>query len=187
MGAATDVGGSSVLAVGNLADLVPAQGVENGALFVYAVPGAFGLDAHASALVPFLSKPVKTEHIAFFSGPGGTARAAVRFVNTTGQTLPAGTIAVFGAGGFVGETALDRLKPGERRVLQIGNDLDAEVVTKASHRTEESKRVTFENDRLEEHFLATTKQSWELENRGGNPRTIYVLSLIHISEPTRPY
>ena len=102
------------------------------------------------------------------------ARAAVRFVNRTGQTLPAGTLAVYGAGGFAGETALDRLKPGDRRFLQVGNDLDAEVTTKTSDRAEESKRLTFRNSRLEEHFLATTKQTWELENRGGAARTFYV-------------
>jgi len=169
-----EVGASSVLSVGNLADLAPAQGVENGALFVFAMPGAFVLDAHSSALVPILDKPVKTENIAFFASAGGTARAAVRFVNTTGQTLPAGTLAVFGSGGFAGETALDRLKPGDRRFLQVGNDLDAEVTSKTSDRTEESKRLTFRNNRLEEHFLATTKQTWELENRGGAARTFYV-------------
>ena len=169
-----EVGASSVLSVGNLADLAPAQGVENGALFVFTMPGAFVLDAHSSALVPILDKPVKTENIAFFASAGGTARAAVRFVNTTGQTLPAGTLAVFGAGGFAGETALDRLKPGDRRFLQVGNDLDAEVTTKTSDRGEESKRLTFRNSRLEEHFLATTKQTWELENRGGAARTFYV-------------
>jgi len=124
--------------------------------------------------VPFLSKPVQTENIAFFSSPGSSARAAVRFVNSTGQTLPAGTLAVFGAGGFWGETLLDRLKPGERRFLQIGNDLDAEVTTKDSERTEESKRLTFSRDRLEEHFLATSKLGWELENRGGAARMFYV-------------
>ena len=169
-----EVGASSVLSVGNLADLAPAQGVENGALFVFAMPGAFVLDAHSSALVPIMDKPVKTENIAFFASAGGTARAAVRFVNSTGQTLPAGTLAVFGAGGFAGETALDRLKPGDRRFLQVGNDLDAEVTSKTSDRTEESKRLTFRNGRLEEHFLATTKQTWELENRGGAARTFYV-------------
>jgi hypothetical protein len=175
MGAtATDTGRSSVLSVGNLADLAPAQGVENGAQFVYAVPGAFALEAHASALVPFLGKAVHTEDIAFFSGPGSGARAAVRFVNSTGQTLPAGTLAVFGAGGFAGETMLDRLKPGERRFLQVGNDLDAEVATKDSDRKEESKRLTFARDRLEEHFLATSNLTWELENRGGSARTFYV-------------
>jgi hypothetical protein len=169
-----EVGASSVLSVGNLADLAPAQGVENGALFVFSMPGAFVLDAHSSALVPILDKPVKTENIAFFASPGGSARAAVRFVNTTGQTLPAGTLAVFGAGGFAGETALDRLKPGDRRFLQVGNDLDAEVTTKTSDRSEESKRLTFRNNRLEEHFLATSKNTWELENRGGAARTFYV-------------
>jgi hypothetical protein len=176
MGASSssEVGGSSVLSIGNLADLVPAQGVENGAFFVYAMPGAFALDAHASALVPFLSKAVKTENIAFFGGPGGTARAAVRFVNTTGQTLPAGTLAVFASGGFSGETSLDRLKPGERRFLQFGTDLDAEVVAKTSDHKEEAKRVTFNGDRLEEHFLSTTVYGWELENRGATARTFYV-------------
>ena len=49
-----EVGASSVLSVGNLADLAPAQGVENGALFVFAMPGAFVLDAHSSALVPIM-------------------------------------------------------------------------------------------------------------------------------------
>ncbi len=170
----TDTKSSSVLSVGNLADLAPAQGVENGAQFVYAVPGAFALDAHASALVPFLSKPVQTENIAFFGGPGSGGRTAVRFVNSTGQTLPAGTLAVFGSGGFAGETLLDRLKPGERRFLQVGNDLDAEVSAKQSDRKEESKRLTFAKDRLEEHFLATSKLGWELENRGGAARTFYV-------------
>lgn len=170
----TQEGGSSVLAVGNLAELAAGKGVENGALFVYSVPGGFDLDAHASALVPFVQKAVKTENIAFFSGPNTTARAAVRFVNSTGQTLPTGTLSVFGAGGFSGETSLDRLKPGERRFLQIGNDLDTEVVSKKSERKEEPKRLTFTRDRLEEHFLATTTSTWELENRGVGARTLYV-------------
>lgn len=175
MGAvSTETGGSSVLSVGNLADVAAGKGVENGALFVYGVPGAFALESHASALVPFVSKPVKTENIAFFGSPGSSARAAIRFVNTTGQTLPAGTIAAFGAGGFSGESSLDRLKPGDRRFLQIGNDLDAEVAAKTSDRKEESKRLTFREDRLEEHFIATTNLSWELENRGGAARTFYV-------------
>lgn len=176
MGATTGTqeGASNLLAVGNLAELAAGKGVENGALFVYSVPGAFDLEAHASALVPFVQKAVKTESIAFFSGPNTTARAAVRFVNATGQTLPTGTLSVFGAGGFSGETSLDRLKPGERRFLQIGNDLDTEVVTKKSDRKEEPKRLTFGRDRLEEHFLATTTSTWELENRGTTARTVYV-------------
>ena len=93
---------------------------------------SFSLPARSSALVPFVNKAVEVESIAFFGGVGATARAAIRFVNGTGQTLPPGTLAVFGGGGFTGETSLDRLKPGERRFLEIGNDLDAEVTEKKS-------------------------------------------------------
>jgi hypothetical protein len=166
---------SALLDVGNLADLVPASGVEQGALFVYAVPGGLAIEAHASALVPFLQRSVSVESVAFFAEPGATGRAAVRFVNTTGQTLPTGTVAVFGAGGFAGETSLDRLKPGERRLLQIGNDLDAQLTRKKAQQREESKRLTFDNDEVSEHFLRTTDETWELENRGGATRTFYAI------------
>jgi hypothetical protein len=166
---------SSLLSVGNLADLAPAHGAEQGALFVYSVPFAFSLAARSSALVPFVNKSVEVEQIAFFAQVGGTARAAIRFVNGTGQTLPPGTISVFAGGGFVGETALDRLKPGERRFLEIGNDLDAEVTETKSIAMDESKRLTFESDRLEEHFVRTNELAWQFENRSGAARTFYVV------------
>ena len=99
-----------------------------GALFVYAIPGGLSLEARASAIVPFVQRAVSVESAAFFDGPGSSARAAIRFVNTTGQTLPTGTIAVFGGGRL---HRRDVSRPAQARraedSLQIGNDLDAEV------------------------------------------------------------
>ena len=171
---ADSLGASSVLSVGNLAELAPASGTEQGALFVYAVPTAFSLPARSSALVPFVKKNVEVESISFFGSVGEKGRATLRFVNGTGQTLPSGTISVFSGGGFTGETSLDRLKPGERRFLEIGNDLDTEVTEKKSQKKEESKRLTFDFDRMEEHFIRASELSWEVENRSGQPRTFYV-------------
>lgn len=167
-------GSSSVLGVGNLAALSPANGAENGALFVYAIPAPFSLDAHESALVPFVDRRLEAEPVAWLSAVGESARSAIRFVNATGQTLPGGTVSVFAAGGFAGETSLDRLKPGERRFLQIGNDLDTEATRKQSRVGEESKRLTFDDGRLQEHFLRTTEETWEVENRSGSARTMMV-------------
>jgi hypothetical protein len=166
--------GSSLLDVGNLADLAPAAGVEQGALFVYTLPGGFSLDAHSSALVPFVQRTVSAESIAFFNGAGEPGRAAIVFVNSTGQTLPTGTVSVFGGGGFTGETSLDRLKPGERRFLQIGSDLDAEVTADKSQSHDEAKRLSIVGEALAEHFLRTTTTTWKLENRGGATKTFYV-------------
>lgn len=178
MGATTvsdqTIGRSALLAVGNLASIAIASGVENAALFTYTVDKPFSLDARSSALVPFMSTKVEIETLAWFSAADASARAAVRFTNTTGQTLPAGTLAVFASGGFIGETTLDRLKPGERRFVQIGNELDVEVSHKKTTTHEEHKRLTFDSGRLEEHFLRKSQIAYELENRGGAPRALYV-------------
>jgi hypothetical protein len=170
----TSTGSSALLSVGNLAEVATASGMENGALFTYTVEKPFSLDAHSSALVPFMQKSVDIEALVWLADVSATARNAVRFRNTTGQTLPAGTLAVFAAGGFAGETALDRLKPGERRFVQFGNELDAEVSEKKVTAVEVSKRLTFDKDRFEEHFLRTSKITYELENRAATARAFYV-------------
>jgi hypothetical protein len=167
---------SSLLAVGDLAGVAKATGVEAGALFVYSMPTALALRAHASALVPFLSQGVDAAPIAWVdSRSSAPARCAIRFVNTTPQTLPAGTLAVFSDGGFAGESSLDRLKPGERRFITYGADLDVEAEqARAPGVVEKVQRLTFAADRLTEHFLRTTDAAWRLENRSGQPRSVYV-------------
>ncbi len=167
-------GSSSLLGIGNLANIAQAAGTEAGALFVYSLATPLGLRRHASALVPYLQQRVESESIAWIDGKTTHARSAVRFVNATTQTLPPGTIAFFADGGFAGESALDRMKPGERRFLQFGADLDVELHTTPKGTTSQTKRVTFANDHVIEHFIRTTDATFGLENRSGRPRAIYV-------------
>ncbi len=168
------VGESSLLEVGDLAGIAQAKGVESGALFVYGMPTPLALRAHASALVPFLQQSVEAEPIAWFESAGATARSAVRFVNSTTQTLPPGTMAFFGGGGFSGESAIDRLRPSEKRFLTFGADLDAIATQSVISVDDRVERLTFLGDQLSEHFRRTTDSEWTLENRGGLPRTMVV-------------
>ena len=127
--------------------------------------------------MPFLQQPVDVESIAWVDPPGQPARAAVRFVNSTTQTLPAGTISFFADGGFAGESALDRLKPGERRFVRFGADLDVTVEAlpeKGKPTTDATERLTFAEGTLVEHFLRTTDTMYRFENRSGRPRAIYL-------------
>jgi hypothetical protein len=175
-GAGTGGGSSSVvsgaLAVGNLADIARADGVESGALFVYSLAEPLDLGAHASALVPFVQQAVDARPLALFESPGASARAAVRFVNSTAQTLPAGPIAFFAAGGFAGEAALDRLKPRERRFIQFGADLDVELSVQTEASTEELRKLGYEAGALTEHFLRRSRRMLAIENRSGQERTV---------------
>lgn len=166
---------SSLLGVGDLASVSKATGVEAGALFVYGMPGTLELRAHASALVPFLSDAIEAEPIAWVDElRTDRARSAVRFVNSTSQTLPAGTIAFFSDGGFAGESGLDRLKPRERRFLTYGLDLDVEATSHGANVVENVQRVTFRGSQLREHFLRTTDVEWSIENRSGQARAVYL-------------
>lgn len=178
-GAGSGVGSSSVLKVGDLAIIGQATGAEAGALFVYGLPDRLALRAHASALVPFLQQPIDAESIAWVDRVGEPARSAVRFVNSTSQTLPGGTIAFFGDGGFAGESGLDRLKPGERRFVRFGADLDVEVgVTPGSRAGDATERLTYARGTLVEHFLRTLDTSYSFENRSARPRAVYLV--LHI-------
>lgn len=167
-------GESSLLEVGDLAGVASAQGVEAGVLFSYTLANGLDMRPHGSALVPFLGAKVDAERITWLASPSDTARAAVRLVNSTAQTLPGGPVAFFADGGFAGEGAIDRLKPKERRFLRFGADLDVELKVDRSDRKAVVKRVTFQNDALVEHSLRTTVSEWALQNRSGTGRRVYV-------------
>ncbi len=174
IGVASGTSSSSLLGVQGLADTQEAKGVEAGALFSYALAEPLQLRAHGSALVPFVQRPIEAEQITWLDRVGATARTAVRLVNTTQQTLPVGTMAFFVRGGFAGESSIERLKPGEKRFVRYGVDLDVEVREERSRTTDAVKRLTFDAGTVTEHFLRTRVFDYELENRSGQPRTLCI-------------
>ena len=96
-------------------------------------------------------------------------------MNSTQQTLPAGTIAIFEAGGFAGESGLDRLKPAERRFITYGS-LTSTSSSASLHGTSSGGtpapdlRARGRSDRLEEHYLRTSDDTYALEDRRQGPR-----------------
>jgi hypothetical protein len=167
---------SSMLEVGNLASVAAAAGVEAGALFVYTLGEPVDLRARGSALVPFAQQRINALSIAWVDAAGSPARSAVRFINSTQQTLPPGTIAFFGDGGFAGESALPRLKPDETRYITYGLDLDVELThtTRGNGVVEEPKRLVWDKRAkvLHEHFLRTSDFTYEIKNRSAHARTV---------------
>jgi hypothetical protein len=165
---------SDELNIGNLAALAPAEGVEAAALFRYTLPSKLSLRAHASALVPFLDSPIKVRRVAWFATGADAAQSALHVTNDTSQTLPAGTLAVFGDGGFAGEALLSRSKPHESHLLSYGLDLDVELERKPGTTSDAPKLFTFEGERLLQHYLRRRSESLTLTNRSGSVRTVYV-------------
>jgi hypothetical protein len=171
-----DAAESSLLAVGNLAGLASSTGAEAGALFHYALERPVDLRAHGSALLPFANEALKVTRIAYVPKPGEPARTGAHVRNTTQQTLPAGPISVFASGGFAGETALARTKPGETRILEFGFDLDLELEQSATSASEEPRVLVYKADgkSLTEHFVRKTTITYALINKSSRARKVYL-------------
>jgi hypothetical protein len=165
---------SNQLDVGNLAALVPAEGVEATAMFRYSLPTKLALAAHGSALVPFLDTAIEVRQIAWFSGESEAAASALHLTNDTHQTLPGGTLAIFGDGGFAGESLLPRSKPHESHLLAYGVDLDIELKRDRGISREESRLFSFEHETLEQHYVRRRTETLTLRNRSGRARVVYV-------------
>jgi hypothetical protein len=166
---------SSLLELGNLARIASAEGREAHALFVYEGSRRIDLRAHRSALIPFLHTTIDATRITWFDAlADGHGRHALRFVNATAQTLPEGTLAVFDHGGFAGEAMLERLKPGERQFVQVGEDLDVELRVNQQKTREQVERLVISAGMVEVHFVRTKEEAIELRNRSSSAREVHL-------------
>jgi len=171
-GASEDIGDD--FTIGNLAGVATADGAENGALFRYTLADKLELAAHASALVPFLGERLTARTIALVAAPGSDARSAVYVTHGGEQTLPPGTIAVFGDGGFAGEAALPRLKPHATATLEYGADLDVSLAQVADEQHDEPRALGFERSAVVEHYVRHHHVTDHVENRSGAPRSVFL-------------
>lgn len=172
----SSTGSSDLLAVGNLAALAAGQGRETKTVFVYGAAEPLDLAAGRSAMVPFVQSSMDSAAITWMDDFRlAAARHAVRVLNDTSQTLPEGTLSVFADGGFSGETVLPRLKPGERRFLEIGDDPDTEFTEIERTIEETPQRLVYRGDRLQEHVLRRSTVTFDLVNRSGQPRHVHVV------------
>lgn len=167
-------GGVGEPSIGDLALFAQATGEESQSLFVYKLATPVNLDAHHSALVPVLSRRVDAEPITWCASDMQVLSAA-RLLNDTGQTLPAGTVAFFDAGGFAGESGFDRLKPGEQTFPVYGVDLDVDVQRDKRQVDEELLRVTRVNETLVQSLIQVSEIDVVIDNRSGLDRSVYVV------------
>ncbi|MDI1451521.1 hypothetical protein [Polyangium sp. 6x1] len=167
-------GSSTVLSVGDLAQVAEAEGMEAGALFRYSLPIPIDLRAHGSALLPFLQQSISARRIVWFGSVDDVGRSAARIKNDTKQTLPAGPISFFADGGFAGEAQIDRLKPSESRFIAFGTDIDVELTQNNMLVTDEVQLVELQGEQLTEHFIRHTRVDYTIENRSGGARTVFL-------------
>ncbi len=115
-----------------------ADGAATGATFAYRVREPVSVGRFESVLVPILTADVEAPRASFHDGTAGRSPLqAVRLVNDTGLHLAAGPVALFDAGGFVGNALLGDVPAGDERWLSHAVDLGVEVSAETSGEPEQ--------------------------------------------------
>lgn len=155
----------------------PAAVSEAGDLFLYAVKEPVVLGPRKSALLPIVDGATNAERVTVID-ESGAAFTGVRLENTTALTLEGGTLSVFADAAYAGETQIDRVKPGEVRVLKHGEDLDLEL-SRSQRREEGAPRKASISGLEGARVLELTRvdrlvHTLALNSRAAVPRTVLV-------------
>ncbi len=153
-----------------------ATGSEVGDLFEYRIDQPVTVRRDRSALIPILQTKMAGERVSIFNE---TVRADRPFggmllENTSPLTLEDGSMTVIDGDAYAGEALMERLKPGEKRLISFALDLG----TLASVRVKEDRNPTFlikvVGGVFQAHYYRTTEKIYRLTNQTDRPRVVYV-------------
>lgn len=166
--------GSTLLWAGDLARAAGVVPVARETTSVFRVDSTLDLAPQHSAMVPFMDAAVAASAIVWFDELDAQAERAIRVSNNTRKPLPAGPLAVYGRGGFLGEAMLEDLKPGDRQFARIADEPDASIKSTRTTTAREIRHVEFDGDGLSSHYFQTSTRQVSFNNQSGRQRRAYV-------------
>jgi hypothetical protein len=153
------------------APIAPAAVSEAGDLFIYTVRALVDLGPRKSALLPIIDSPLNAEEVSIIDHPG-TISNGVRIANDSAVILEGGVVSVFNDGAFAGEAQIDRVKPGEVRVVAHGEDLDVEVKQSGAHTFGEAQLVKRAGEMIGVQRIDQSMHDLDLTSRSDRPRVL---------------
>ncbi len=141
---------------------------------VFSLDQRISIAAQHSAMVPFLKAQLEGIPVLWFNDFDAQARRAVAVSNVTPYTLPAGPLAVFSSGGFMGEAVLETLQPGARQFALIGDEPESRVRASTQRSTRTPLHVDYRNGALRVHSRRVTTATLVFNNQTGTGQRAYV-------------
>jgi hypothetical protein len=166
------------------AEISTAQATRVEDYFEYRFPFPIRLGGRQSALLPFLDKPIKAERVSIYkSGVDRDHPLNGAWVeNNADVPLEPGPVTFFQGGRYAGETVIEYLSRGERRLVSYGVDYDVQAQTQRSSRPETISRTTSSKGVLTVHRDSVQTTSYKFRNKGQEAKTII---LEHPRNPQR--
>ena len=160
-----------------------ATGGEVGDLFEYKIDQPVTVPHDRSALIPILQTRMDGERVSIYNEATRRDRpmGGMLLKNTSSLTLEDGSMTIIDGDAYAGEALMERIKPGEQRLISFALDLGTLVTA----RLKEDRMPTFQvrviNGVFQAHYHQTTKKVYTLTNQTDKPRVVV------IEHPVRAY
>lgn len=154
-----------------------AEGEEVGDLFEYQIAQPVTVKRDRSALIPILQTRMEGTRVSIFNAATQRNRpmSGMLLKNTSQLTLEDGALTVIDGNAYAGESLMERLKPGEQRLVSFALDLG----TLATVREEDEDKspaymIRIAGGTLYAYYYGREKKVYTLTNQTDKPRVVYV-------------
>ena len=153
-----------------------ATGGEVGDLFEYRIDQPVTVPRDRSALIPILQTRMEGERVSIFdeSAHGGRPLGGMLLKNNSTLTLEGGSITVIDGDAYAGEALMERLKPGEERLISFSLDLGTLVSAKTKADRSPAFLVKALNGVFEAYYFQTSAKTYTITNQTDKPRVVFV-------------
>jgi hypothetical protein len=153
-----------------------AEGEEVGDLFEYQIAQPVTVKRDRSALIPILQTRMDGARVSIFNEATGRSRpmGGMLLKNTSQLTLEDGSLTVIDGNAYAGESLIERLKPGEQRLVSFALDLGTLVTVRKDEDDSPVYLVRITNGTLHAHYYSREKKVYTLTNQTDRPRIVYV-------------
>jgi hypothetical protein len=153
-----------------------AAGEEVGDLFEYQIAQPVTVRRDRSALIPILQTRMEGSRVSVFNEATRRNRplSGMLLKNTSPLTLEDGALTVIDGNAYAGESLMERLKPGEQRLVSFALDLSTLVTVREEEDRAPAYMVRITDGTLYAHYYGREKKLYTLTNQTDHPRTVYI-------------
>ena len=153
-----------------------ATGNEVGDLFEYRIDQPVTVPRDRSALIPILQTRMEGERVSIYNESARQDRpmGGILLKNTSPLTLEGGALTVIEGDAYAGEALMERLKPGEQRLISFELDLGTLVTARAKEKRAPTFLVRAVNGVFQAHYHQTNQKIYVVTNQTDKPRVVMI-------------
>ena len=153
-----------------------ATGGEVGDLFEYKIDQPVTVPHDRSALIPILQTRMDGERVSIYNEATRRDRpmGGMLLKNTSALTLEDGSMTIIDGDAYAGEALMERLKPGEQRLISFALDLGTLVTARLKADRAPTFQVRVVNGVFQAHYHQTTKKVYTVTNQTDKPRVVVI-------------